>query len=267
LEVDSNQFDRVTRLFSSRLTRRSAITTSAAAAATALAARSVVAQDATPAAGSDKLSFLFVQLASDGTWQQKADEPGVYTLTLSGASDQTLFFSDRPERIVGTVPTDQFFDGLGFTPENPPNAALVVKTPEGERDVLVIELLNPVYSETFGDASNVQVTYDARVLQGYSGEGLAEWSKEQLDDLLPEQFTDASLFIDDCPDITTCYRPGPTIVGPFPGGNWGQCWDWSRLSCQPCNADLSALDQKCNDAYPHCYGVCCAAAGWTLCFK
>ncbi|MEZ4507826.1 MAG: hypothetical protein R2848_18695 [Thermomicrobiales bacterium] len=47
------------------------------------------------------------------------------------------------------MPTDRFLEGLGFTPVNPPNAAAVVRTPEGERDVLVVELFNPVYTREY----------------------------------------------------------------------------------------------------------------------
>jgi hypothetical protein len=249
--MDSAQFDRISRMFASRkISRRAAIATSAAAAAAA-ASRAVSAQDATPTADtSDSVhpSFLFVQLAADGTWLPKTDEPDVYTLTLSGATGQTLYFSDRPERIVGTVGTDEFFDGLGFTPDNPPNAALVVKTPEGERDVLVIELLNPTYAEAFGENSVVQVTYEARVLEAYSGEGLATWSKEQVDDLLPEQFTDASLFIDNCPDAiwVDCYLKtthksiGRLTEGPFP-----TCWREREKRCLRCDD----WDYMCTEAF------------------
>jgi hypothetical protein len=41
-------------------------------------------------------------------------------------------------------------EGLGFTLESPPNAALVARTPEDERDVLVLELFNPVYTQAYG---------------------------------------------------------------------------------------------------------------------
>jgi hypothetical protein len=269
--VDAHHIDRLSRLFASRrLSRRTALATSAATAATAIAGRSVIAQDATPEAGGDKQSFLFVQLAEDGVWKAKPDEPGVYTLTLAGASGQTLFFSDRPERIVGTVPTEQFFDGLGFTPQNPPNAALVVKTPDGERDVLVVELFNPVYSEAFGETAGVQVTYEARVLEGYTGEGLATWSKEQQDDLLPEKFTDVSLFIDDCSDGTvgcttfngaTCPGgAGGKLCGLF--GPMGFCWDWSTFICVPCEP-YGHSNPSMSDVYTYWKNNCNAT--WSTC--
>lgn len=91
----------------------------------------------------------------------KAGENGVYTLTLTDTPDQTVYFSDRPARVVGVAPLQQFLDGLGFSPQNQPNAALVAQTAIGE-DVLVIELLNPR-----NDEAAHTLTYDARVLENY----------------------------------------------------------------------------------------------------
>jgi hypothetical protein len=221
----------------------------------------VTAQDATPAAGDaagdPKRSFLFVQLFNQGTWTPNPDAAGVYLLTLTGASAQTLFFSDRPERIVGTVDTAQFLDGLSFTPVNPPNAALVVRTPEGERDVLVVELFNPVYTEDFSLAGGVQVSYEARVLEAYHGDGLTVWVAEQEDAELPAQFSDVSLFIDDCPDLTGCYEQGigGARLGDFPGGQtYGQCWSLNG-GCEPDHPNCpgpswEVLWGQCNQTYP-----------------
>jgi hypothetical protein len=261
--MDRDRFDQRLRNFASRsLSRRAAIATSVATVA-AVATRSTSAQEATPAAtptgNGEKPTFLFVQLAEVGTWLPKPGEDGVFLLSLSGASGQTLFFSDRPDRIVGTVPTDQFFDGLGFTPAGPPNAALVVRTPDGERDVLVIEVFNPVYTENFGEGAGIQLTYEARVLGAYEGEGLTAWSAEQADDLLPAQFTNASLFIDDCPDATSCFA-GPQNIGPLTGAPIGTCWNWTLFKCIPCAGDWPDLDTICNNTYDLCNGQCCAAA-------
>ena len=106
----------------SRGSRRSALKALAGSVAAASAFRlpglsgRVAAQEATPAAtpvatGSDP-QFLFVQLAGEGGWAPKPGEPGVYLLTLTGVGAQTLYFSDRPDRIYGTMATDQFLDRL-----------------------------------------------------------------------------------------------------------------------------------------------------------
>ncbi len=231
--MESRRFDQLTTSLSTRLSRRTALAGAAGLTALGLARvpPDVTAQEATPVAGeaegANKTAFLFVQLFDEGTWVPKPDEDGVYLLTLTGASAQTLFFSDRPARIVGTVDTPQFLETLGFTPVNPPNAALVVRTPEGERDVLVIELFNPVYTEDINDPGNVTVAYEARVLEAYQGDGLEEWATAQEDAELPAQFSDISLFIDDCPDLNGCYhwssgaRIGNLPRGPV--GNVGTC--------------------------------------------
>ncbi len=105
------------------------------------------------------------------------------------------------------MPTDQFLDELGFTPANPPNAAVEVWTEDGERDVLVVQLIDPVYTRTFGDDAEEILTYDARVLSAYTGERLTEWLPDVGDDQLPVEFTNVSLFIDyGCYTVQSCYR-------------------------------------------------------------
>lgn len=187
--------------------------------------------------------FLFVQVADGGTWAPKSGENGVYTLALTGASGQTVYFSDRPDRVVGTVPMQQFLDNIGFTPDNPPNAALVTNANDQE-DVLVIELYNPSY-----DAEADTLSYDARVLEEYVGEGLQFAVNRQQDVELSESFGHASLFIDDCPDAKYCGNDGlRTIPVPecdIPGGPYGRCWDWSSFSCSPCHTSLDHLIELC----------------------
>lgn len=263
--MDANRFDVLTKTFTERrLSRRTALASAAAGLAVTglahLGLRQAVAQDASPAASPAAepgfgQEYLFVQTFGGGTWQPKTGEQGAYTLTLTGGTAQTVYFSDRPERIVGTTPMQQFLDGLGFTPNNPPNAALVTQT-NGDEDVLVIELLNPVY-----DAAGGTLTYDARVLEDYQGEGLAFVAARRDDATLPEQFGAASLFIDDCPDIVNCYREAqgiPQQVGALPGGPIGTCWHTKDLQCLPCNGEsLSYYGNICNNTYPDaCNGGC-----------
>jgi hypothetical protein len=228
------------------------------------------AQDATPEATEDLTNpmFLFVQLAEGGNWVLSPDDPEIYLLTLNGVSSQTVFFSDRPERIVGTVDTDRFLDALGFTPANPPNAAAVVRTPEGERDVLVIELFDPVYTREFDADGGGSLTYKARVLDAYHGDNLTSWYDEQEDPALPSTFDQVSLFIDDCPDdIYCCYLPGQWPNGcPIGSGiNVGTCWSWDTWTCDVCdpNRDYGAV---CNQTYANCNGQCEAHYAGDVCF-
>jgi hypothetical protein len=221
------------------------------------------APDATPEATDDPASpmFLFVQLAEAGSWVPSADDPDIYELTLVGIGSQTAFFSDRPARIVGTVDTATFLENLGFTPINPPNAAAVVRTPEGERDVLVVELFDPVYTRQFGADGGNSLTYKARVLDAYHGDNLDSWYSEQDNPELPSQFDQISLFIDDCPDLVWCNGAGQSggtqFYGPIPGGPYGACWSWETWDCRnPCAHSQAELADLCNNQYPGCQGSC-----------
>ncbi|MGI8403788.1 MAG: hypothetical protein ACR2OE_03295 [Thermomicrobiales bacterium] len=82
-------------------------------------------------------SFLFVQNFSG---VRNRGDAGVYTLGLPDGMGYTLYFSDRPERLTGTVRTSTFLNDLGSSPQNPPNPALVVQTNESapdQEDILV----------------------------------------------------------------------------------------------------------------------------------
>ncbi len=60
-------------------------------------------QAASQADTKNKVEYLFVHSAHAAFLRDG-------TLTLSGINPATLYFSDRPERIVGHVPTDVFVD-------------------------------------------------------------------------------------------------------------------------------------------------------------
>jgi len=135
------------------------------------AARLVTAQTPAPEvqakAPAAPLSYLFVQTA------KKIDyKDGV--MTLHDVSPQTIFFTDRPNRVVGHVPTDKFVarwtedkSPNGFV-ANPPNAAVTVFQPDGPKTAIVA-LTNPRYDGN-------SVAYTVRVLQGIGpaepGEGV-----------------------------------------------------------------------------------------------
>ena len=255
--MDSTRFDRLTVTLGARLSRRRALAAGVAGiSAISLSPRlqPVFAQDATPAASpvaaeTTPPTFLFVQLADSGTWVPKPDEDGVYLLTLSGTGDQTLFFSDGP---VGTFATEHMLKTLGFTPVNPPNAAVLVQTPEGGQDVLVVELFNPVFSQVSGGED--QLVYEAKVLNAYHGAGLEEWVPEVDDDQLPTEFTSVSLFIDDCAGIDQCnlWRGAeiPAYVGQIPGGPYRVCFNESTGLCELCEGSYAEFDALCREAFP-----------------
>lgn len=104
-----------------------------------------------------QLEEMFVHLARRVTSDQK-------TLTLHGLSPSTLYFSDRPERVVGHMTTEQFVATWGEGPnsfeEDPPNAVLsYVQTGSDTPNDAVVILTNPV-------AGDESITYSIEVLDG-----------------------------------------------------------------------------------------------------
>jgi hypothetical protein len=102
-------------------------------------------------------SLMFVQTA------EKIDyKDGV--MTLYGVPAQTVFFTDRPHRVVGNVGTNQFVakwttdTGPNGFAKDPPNAAVSVFEPGGVKSA-VVELRNP-------RLNGGNLSYDVKVLQG-----------------------------------------------------------------------------------------------------
>lgn len=112
----------------------------------------------------EKIDFLFVQYAESVTL---ADGK----LTLQGIQPETLYFSDRPDRVVGRESTKKFVEhwwkeGDDSFANNPPNAVLAVMSKPVPLDLVVV-LKEPVLE---GDT----LVYEVEVLDGPdSGEGEA----------------------------------------------------------------------------------------------
>lgn len=112
----------------------------------------------------ETVDFLFAQYAKSVTL---ADGK----LTMKGIQPETLYFSDRPDRIVGRLTTKEFVDylwkdGKDSFEENPPNAVLAVMSEPVPLDLVVV-LKDPVLE---GD----NLVYTVEVLDGPdSGEGMA----------------------------------------------------------------------------------------------
>jgi len=284
--MDANRFDAVVKLFASRrLSRRQALSQyGASLAAGALAATSLgatAAQDATPDPDLPDAkhgpTMLFLQSFRSGTIAPKAGADGRYTVTLEQGLGQTIYFSDRPDRVVGATPTDRFLAGLGFPEDNPPNAALVVETAPGETDIAVVELFNPVL-----DPSNQGVTYDVAVLANWRSSLEVGFSEAPTDlAALAPTFGAAHLFIDDCArNNVGCYvEIGASIepVGYLAAGESDEmCFNPSFDMCIPCQpwfdnrTDLGNYwTDLCNEQIRACNGEC--EAGWqckedTYCF-
>ena len=190
---------------------------------------------------------MFVQSAHSGSFVPVEGEENLYTLTLEGVSPQTIAFADRPERDVGQVPMQKFLDGLGFSPKNPPNAAIEILEAEEEEDVMVMELLDPVY-----DAANQTLQYNVSILEE-PNHSYAIFN-ERHDESLSEHFGPAALFIDDCPDCRVICNTIELSEGCY---GWctsikiGQCWNLKKFSCQPCRSN-SHYEDMCAGSGEDC---------------
>jgi hypothetical protein len=262
--MDPERFDRLAASFGKRISRRDAMKTGVigvGGAALAGVTSSTLAHDATPEASpaaldTDTTSFMFVQTFGAGSIDAATDGVETLLLVADHLAGQTLFFSDRPERIVGMVPTEAFLtggsdgEGLGFTPADPPNAALVL--PNGK--TLVVELIDPQYDPATG-----QVRYQLRVLEDVTQVDLHLESEMPTREEVVGEFTAASLFIDDCPDgHVVCWGPTGTALGAIPAsGSIGFCWDSGDLCCRPCESPPSGDDW--NAGCDFVFGAQCGA--------
>jgi hypothetical protein len=97
-----------------------------------------------------KVQLMFVHTAED----LKVD-PEAKTLRLVNVNQQTLYFSDRPERIAGHLKMADYLDewtakaGKDNFGINPPNAALsVYEKDQADSTLAVVEITNPVVDKT-----------------------------------------------------------------------------------------------------------------------
>ena len=189
------------------------------------------------AGGEAASSRLYVQNADGGTLTET-------TLTLTGVSLQTGWFTDRPYRDAGRMTTAAFVvlfseERANSFAENPPNADFTCES-GGEVVNKVLTLTEPVLDE-----ATDTLTYTAvLVSSGHNDDYVAEVTCD----------ADAHLFIDSSFDP----RDG------LPGGSWSQScdivsWDGYRL-CANCAtmespSDTSYSCQSCPENYVNSGGA------------
>ncbi len=114
---------------------------------------------------------MFVQTAQGAT-------SGNGTLTLQGVTPSTLYFSDRPQRIVGHMATEDFVgmwgEGENSFEEDPPNAVLAFLEPGDTAPEDAVVVISEPRLEQGG------LSYSITVLEG----------------TVPEQAGPVTLFID-----------------------------------------------------------------------
>lgn len=146
------------------------------------------------------IGLLFTETAKGGTLTPVKGTPR-FTLTLHGVARQVVWFSDRPARKSGQIPTGGFarkWAGFGFSADRP-NAALTLLDAASDRDTAVLKLGKPRYL-----AKTDTIRYSARILDEATG-NLSHF-ESQRDRRVPRRFGTASLFIDDAtaPVINGC---------------------------------------------------------------
>ncbi len=136
---------------------------------------------------SDEPKFLAIQHAQSGSISQINDT--AYSLELNDVSDKTILFSDRPDRIVTSISTDNFIGnwsvGEDSFADDAPNAVLVVDDSEVQ-NTTIIELFDPAY-----DVGKGTLRYDIIIENATS-----------IDSLL--QFAESTIVIDNYVDPAGC---------------------------------------------------------------
>ena len=254
--MQGSRFDALTRWTSRRFTRRTAITQAGTGLAAAfglssLGTRPVAAQVATPEPEASPVpvapvSLLYVQYAGVTTLTPGTGD--VHILTMTHVRPQTIYFSDRPNRIVGAEPTASFVDGFADAfADSAPNATLIghLENDAHDEEAVVLTLLSATYDE-----AAATLTYEVTLL---AAELITDMSFEQeplsvLD--TAREYAEVSLFIDS--------------VTKTDDGRWP-----TSAACSDTGSLCTALNDSCcypgGYAFPEVWGTCEDRGGSLTC--
>jgi len=120
----------------------------------------------TSSTASDKTQLMFVQIAED-----VRVDPATSTFRLVKVNQQTLYFSDRPERIAGHIKMADYLKewtsqaGKDNFKADPPNAVLSAYA-QGKPDntLAVVKIMNPV-------VDGADLTYTYKLIDGKLPDG------------------------------------------------------------------------------------------------
>ena len=159
----------------------------------------------------EAISVLYSLSADAGTLTPVAGSTTEFALVLATADRHTVWFSDRPARLSGTLTTADLvrdWAGFGFVAD-PPTVAIVLHDAGDEADTLIAELSAPAY-----DAATDGFTATVRVLdeQAQRGVGGFEHFAGAADAALPTSFTGVSIFINDESGVVV----DGCLVAPYP---------------------------------------------------
>lgn len=146
-------------------------------------------------------SFLFVQQAESGAFTPTGDGEMFFTLNLQQASPLTTWFTDKPVRKTGTLPT---VDMLNIFLANgiQPNAALEIPSDQNKSDVVAFTILDSSYNE-----ETATLDYEVRIIEGDNSQIIPGYESpntsldpntttEVIDALFDRRFERSYLFID-----------------------------------------------------------------------
>jgi microcystin-dependent protein len=187
----------------------------AAFAALAIFAVTALGAGQPRASGLPKDADLLFALGSEsGKFEKSKDQPKrTFRLELRDLDAAALWFTNRPQRDTGTIPTPRFFrvwEQLGFE-DDPPNAVVSLVRGPDRADKVALELRRPRLSRS---GSRLRLT--VKLLDEASPD-LAHLA-DDLDRRLQRRFDDVTLFIDDasiasapCTLGDINYMPGETF--------------------------------------------------------
>lgn len=102
---------------------------------------------ASAAPSEQKVSLLYALSGSSATMTLLPGSGDRYAFTLRDADARTVWFSDRPARLSGSLPTSGLvreWSGLGFTAD-PPNVAITLHEPAGSTETIVAVMRKPTF--------------------------------------------------------------------------------------------------------------------------
>lgn len=164
-----------------------------------------------------KPRVLFALTGGRGSWRPIPGHRRDYTLRLTGVTPQLTWFTDRPVRDSGALPTQDLLRlwATAGLDGDPPNIAVVVRARDGSVTTTVGTLTSPTVSPAGTFSGVVHVLTKAEVMQvgGYLVEHAARHKPS-----VPAHFVDAALFIDDIKLSTNFF---PAVNSSLTGGNGG----------------------------------------------
>ena len=162
---------------------------------------------------------IFLQEGASGSLVES--DSGDYTLTISDVLPYTVYFADRPSRDTGFIPLDKYIDGFDWAPEDPPNAAIILREEDDEQDIVVAELTAPIYDEAEGT-----LQYSIKILDEYDARSeYLQQVQPHADASIPDTFGSVLLVIDDC----ACWWN--IAMGDCDSDCYSMSWKWTQLMC------------------------------------